>query len=249
MARQAEARTEPRVPLSRQRALDVAVTLADAGGIGSLTMRRLAQELGVEAMSLYHHVAGKDDILDGMIDIVFSEIELPPAGTDWKTAMRRRAHSARTALARHPWAISLMESRTAPGPATLRHHDAVIGCLRHAGFSIELTAHAYSVLDSYIYGFAHQQINLPFDTAEETEEVADTIMRQLPAGEYPHLVEMAVEHVLQPGYDYGNEFEFGLGLILDGLERSLHAWHESTHERNNRDSDLGLGGIRQRADI
>jgi AcrR family transcriptional regulator len=249
MARQADPRTEPRVPLSRERALHVAAALADAGGIGSLTMRKLAQELGVEAMSLYHHVAGKDDILDGMIDIVFGEIELPATGTDWKTAMRRRAHSARTALSRHPWATSLMESRTAPGPATLRHHDAVIGCLRRAGFSIELTAHAYSVLDSYIYGFAHQQINLPFHTAEETMQVADTILRPMPAGEYPHLTELAVEHVLQPGYDYGNEFEFGLGLILDGLERSLHAWHESTHERNNPDSDLEPGGTRQRAEI
>ncbi len=221
MPRRTDAKAEPRVPLSRQRALHVAVALADAGGIGSLTMRKLAQELGVEAMSLYHHVANKDDILDGMVDIVFGEIDLPPTSTDWKTAMHRRAHSARTALSRHPWAISLMESRTAPGPATLRHHDAVIGCLRHAGFSIEMTAHAYSLLDSYIYGFAHQQINLPFDTAEETKEIADAILHQLPADEYPHLIELTTEHVLQPGYDYGNEFEFGLDLILDGLERSL----------------------------
>jgi len=220
-ARRTDAKAEPRVPLSRQRALQVAVALADTGGIGSLTMRRLAQALGVEAMSLYHHVANKDDILDGMVDIVFGEIALPPATTDWKTAMQRRAHSARTALARHPWAISLMESRATPGPATLRHHDAVIGCLRHAGFSIEMTAHAYSVLDSYIYGFAHQEMNLPFDTAEETKEVADAILHQFPAGEYPHLVELATEHVLQPGYDHGDEFEFGLDLILDGLARSL----------------------------
>jgi AcrR family transcriptional regulator len=212
---------QPRVPLSRQRALEVAIALADAGGIGSLTMRKLAQELGVEAMSLYHHVANKDDILDGMVDIVFSEIELPPTSTDWKTAMRRRAQSARTALSRHPWAISLMESRRAPGPANLRHHDAVLGCLRHAGFSIELTAHAYSVLDSYIYGFARTEISLPFDTAEETQELADELMQQFLAGQYPHLVELTTKHVLKPGYDYGNEFEFGLDLILDGLERSL----------------------------
>ncbi len=165
-------------------------------------------------------MASKDNIIDGMVDIVFSEIYLPPASTDWKTAMHRRALSARTALSRHPWAISLMESRTAPGPATLRHHDAVIGCLRHAGFSIEMTAHAYSVLDSYIYGFAHQEINLPFDPAEETKEIADAILHQLLADEYPHLIELTTEHVLQPGYDYGNEFEFGLDLILGGLERS-----------------------------
>lgn len=221
MATPTDTKTEPRTPLSRQRALHVAVALADAGGIASLTMRRLAQELGVEAMSLYHHVANKDDILDGMIDIVFSEIELPGAGTDWKTAMRHRAHSARTALARHRWAISLMESRKAPGPATLRHHDAVIGCLRHAGFSIEMTAHAYSLLDSYIYGFAHQEINLPFDTAEETTEIADAILARFSDGQYPHFVELATAHVLQPGYDYRNEFDFGLNLIVDGLERSL----------------------------
>jgi AcrR family transcriptional regulator len=227
MAGRTGTKSPVRPPLSRQRALDVAVGLADRDGIESVTMRRLAQELGVEAMSLYHHVASKADILDGMIDIVFSEIDLPSTGADWRTAMHQRAHSARAALARHPWAISLMESRTAPGPATLRHHDAVIGCLRHAGFSVEMTAHAYSVLDSYIYGFAHQQINLPFDTAEETQELAAAILGQHLGAEYPNLVELTTEHVLQPGYDYGNEFEFGLDLILDGLERSLQ--RQSSH--------------------
>ena len=211
----------PRVPLSRQRALQVAVALADAEGIGALTMRRLAQEVGVEAMSLYHHVPNKDDILDGMIDIVFSEIELPAIGTDWKTAMRRRAQSARTVLARHPWAISLMESRRAPGPATLRHHDAVLRCLRQGGFSIELTAHAYSVLDSYIYGFAQQEAGLPLNTPAETKEVADGIMQHLQPDDYPYLIELMTQHALRPGYDYGNEFDFGLELILDGLQRSL----------------------------
>jgi AcrR family transcriptional regulator len=223
MARHTDTEAELRVPLSRQRALDVAVALADAGGLGSVTMRKLAQELGVEAMSLYHHVANKDDILDGMVDIVFSEIDLPPTTPDWKTAMLRRARSARAALSRHPWAIGLMESRSAPGPATLRHHDAVIGCLRHAGFSIEMTAHAYSLLDSYIYGFTHQESTMAFDTPEGTQELADEILQQLPAGEYPHLIELATEHVLQPGYNYGDEFEFGLDLILAGLERSLEA--------------------------
>jgi hypothetical protein len=157
-----------------------------------------------------------------MVDIVFSEIDLPATNSNWKTAMRRRALSARTALSRHPWAISLMESRTAPGPASLRHHDAVLGCLRHAGFSIEMTAHAYSVLDSYIYGFAHQEANLPLESPERTKEVADAILHQLPADEYPHLVEFATQHVLKPGYDYGAEFAFGLDLILDGLEPPSH---------------------------
>jgi AcrR family transcriptional regulator len=209
----------PRRPLSRERVLRAAVDLADAGGVGSLSMRKLAQELGVEAMSLYRHVRNKGDIVDGMVDLVFGEIGLPPGGVDWKTAMRRRAIAAREVLARHPWAIGLMESRSTPGPATLRHHDAVIGCLRAAGFSIALTAHAYSVLDSYVYGFALQQASLPFKTSEEVVGVAGSFLRQFPAEAYPHLAELTVQHVLRPGYDYADEFEFGLGLVLDGLER------------------------------
>jgi hypothetical protein len=185
-------------------------------------MRKLGVELGIEAMSLYNPVANKSDLLDGMIDSVFGEIELPSGGTDWRTAMRRRAISARQVMSRHPWAIGLMESRTTPGPATLRHHDAVIGTLRGAGFSVELAAHAFSALDSYIYGFALQEASLPFHTAEESARVAQMIRAQFSSGEYPHLTELTVEHVLQPGYDYGNEFAFGLNLILDGLERARH---------------------------
>ena len=211
----------PRPPVTRERALSTAVALADAGGIGSLTMRRLAQELGIEAMSLYHHVAGKDDILDGMIDIVFGEIELPPEDVEWKTAMRERARSARAAMTRHPWAISLMQSRASPGPATLRHHDAVLGACRRAGFSVAMAAHAFSLIDSYIYGFVLQETTLPFTTTEETAGVAQAIYAQFADGQYPHLVELTVQHVLQPGYDYGAEFEFGLDLILDGLDRAL----------------------------
>ena len=211
---------EPRTRLNRDRVLRSAIALADAGGIESLTMRKLGVELGVEAMSLYHHVANKSDLLDGMIDGVFGEIDLP-SGTDWRTAMRRRAISAREVLSRHRWAVGLMESRSTPGPATLRHHDAVLETLRGADFSIKMAAHAYSALDSYIYGFALQEPSLPFHTAE-TAQVTQAIMAQFASGEYPHLTEMAVEHVLQPGYAYGNEFEFGLDLILDGLERARH---------------------------
>jgi AcrR family transcriptional regulator len=212
------------IPLSRQRVLDAAVALADQDGVGALSMRKLAQELGVEAMSLYHHVAGKDAILDGIVDVVFGEIELPSGDGGWKAAMRRRAVSARAALRRHPWATALMESRTTPGPANLRHHDAVLGVLRNAGFSVALAAHAYSLLDAYIYGFALQESSLPFETPEETAEVAESIMAGYPADAFPYLTEMAVEHVLQPGYDYGNEYQFGLELILDGLERALAGW-------------------------
>jgi len=210
---------ERRRPLSRERVLRAAFERTDKDGIESLSMRKLAQELGVEAMSLYRHVRNKGEIVDGMIDLVFGEIGLPPRGADWKSAMRQRAISAREVLARHRWAIGLMESRSTPGPATLQHHDAVIGCLREAGFSIAMAAHAYSVLDSYIYGFALQQASLPFNTSDEAVEVADGILRQFPVHAYPHLTEMAVQHVLQPGYDYGDEFEFGLDLIFDSLER------------------------------
>jgi AcrR family transcriptional regulator len=220
MARPARRTPPPRTPLRRETVLDAAVALADAQGVRSLTMRKLGQALGVEAMSLYNHVRNKDELLDGMIDVVFGEIELPAATSDWKSAMRRRAISARTALARHRWAIGLMESRSSPGPATLRHHDAVLGCLRGAGFSVAMAAHAASALDSYIYGFALQEAGLPFDTAEQTADVVHEILEQMPADEYPHLTEMAVEHVLQPGYDYGDEFEFGLDALLDGLERA-----------------------------
>ena len=213
----------PRAPLSRERVLRAAVDFADASGITSLSMRSLAHQLGVEAMSLYRYVRNKDDMVDGMVDHVFGEIGLPTTGAAWKPAMRQRAISAREALTRHSWAIGLMESRRRPGPATLRHHDAVLGCLREAGFSIAMAAHAYALLDSYIYGFALQQASLPFRTSEEVVEVADSILRQFPADAYPHLAELTIQHVLQPGYDFADEFEFGLELILDGLESARNS--------------------------
>jgi AcrR family transcriptional regulator len=199
--------------------LEVAVDLADRNGLEAPSMRKLGEALGVEAMSLYSHVANKDDLLDGMIDAVFTEIDLPSADDGWRIAMRQRAVSVREVLRRHRWAIGLMESRTSPGPATLAHHDAVIGVLRAGGFSVPQTAHAFSVLDSYIYGFALQEKGLPFQTADEAAEVAQAMFAQIPVDRYPHVVELATQHALQPGYDYGAEFEFGLDLILDGLER------------------------------
>jgi AcrR family transcriptional regulator len=210
----------PRIPLNRQRVLRAAIALADENGIESLTMRRLGREVGVKAMSVYNHVASKEDLLDGMIDVVFSEIELPSAGDSWQTAMRKRAISVRAVLSRHRWAIGLMESRTSPGPATLRHHDAVIGCLRDAGFPVELAAHAYSVLDSYIYGFALQERGLPFSTPAESSALAQAMLARFAADQHPHLAEFTLKHVLQAGYDYGDEYEFGVGLIVDGLERA-----------------------------
>ncbi len=213
-----EPQSKPRAPLTRERALSAAVELADAEGIGSVTMRKLALKLGIEAMSLYHHVANKDDILDGMIDMVFAEIDLPSDGADWKTAMGDRARSARAAMTRHPWAISLMESRSSPGPATLRHHDAVLGACRAAGFSVQMAAHAFSLIDSYLYGFVLQEVNLPFDDGDNLEEVVESMLLPFSADDYPHLVELTTEHILKPGYSYGDEFEYGLGAILDSLE-------------------------------
>jgi AcrR family transcriptional regulator len=199
--------------------LRTALDLADRDGIGSLSMRKLGRELGVEAMSLYNHVVSKDDLLDGLADIVVGEIEVPSIGDDWKAAMRRRAISAREMLTRHPWAGGLMESRTIPSPARSRYPEAVVGSLRQAGFSVQMTIHAFFTLDSFIYGFAVQEQNLPSGTPEELAGVAEMILGALPAEDYPYLNEVIVDHVLKAGFDYADEFEFGLDLILDGLER------------------------------
>ena len=221
MTAEPESSTEPRIPLTKERVLDAAIALADESGIGSLTMRKLAEALGVEAMSLYYHVANKDVILDGMVDQAFSEIDMSFVELDWRSAMRNRAISVRRVLSLHPWAISLMQSRTNPGPALLHHHDSVIGTLRQAGFSIEMTAHAFSALDAYIYGFVSQELSLPFDTssADEVAAIAEAILENFPTEAFPHLAELTIEHVMQPGYNYADEFEFGLDLILDSLER------------------------------
>ncbi len=209
--------------LSRATVLAEAVALADRIGIEPFTIRRLADALGVGPMSIYHHVPNKEAILDGMVDLVFSEIDPPPEGLRWKDAVRVRCVSARTVLRRHPWAPPLMESRSTPGPETLRHHDAVLGCLRGGGLSLQLTAHAYAVLDSYLYGFALEEANLPVGGRGEIAETAERLIEPLPAGEYPHLVELATEHVLRTGYDFGDSFEFGLDLLLDGLEAAARA--------------------------
>ena len=214
-----------RAPLNRDAVLGAALHLADLEGIEALTMRTLGRELGVEAMSLYNHVRNKEDVLDGLVDIVFSEVELRCEERDWKAAMRRRAISVREVLARHRWAIGLMESRTHPGGANLRHHDSVLRCLREAGFSVAMAAHAYSALDSYIYGFALTQMNLPFETGEQAAEVAEAILGQNVATEYPYLAEIAAEHVMKPGYSYSNEFEHGLDLLLEALSRDLKRSH------------------------
>jgi AcrR family transcriptional regulator len=209
-----------REPLSRERVLVAAVAVADAGGPGSLTIRSLAEHLGVRPMAIYYHVANKDEILDGILDRVFAEIELPAVDGEWRTELARRAHSAREVLRRHPWAIPLLQSGTSPGPATLRHHDAVIATLRGAGFSVRMTAHAYALLDSYVYGFALSEASLPINGPETVAEVAAAMEARHPLDDYPHLAEFSAEHIMRPDYDFGAEFPFGLDLILDGLARS-----------------------------
>jgi AcrR family transcriptional regulator len=223
MSVQSNPRARRRAPLTRERVLETAVRRADEGGIEALSMRKLGQEVGVEAMALYHHFANKDDLIDSMVDLVFGEIGLPPSGGNWQNAMRQRAIAVRDALLRHPWAIGLMESRRRPGPANLRHHDAVIGSLRAGGFDIAMAAHAYSLLDSYIYGFALTKMNLPFETSDDVAKVAQSMLEPFPHDEYPNMIELLTDHVMKPGYNYADEFEYGLDLVIDGLERALAA--------------------------
>jgi len=215
-------RTTSNGTLSRDRALRAAVRLADAAGLEAVTMRRLARELGAGAMSLYHYVTSKDDLLDGMVDRVFSEIEAPKADGDWLDALRRRSSSARDVLLEHSWALALMESRSNPGPANLRHREAMTACLRTAGFTIEMTAHATWLLDSYIYGFVLQEANLPFDGADELADHADAFVDLLPAETYPYSNETA-KTLLASGYDPSTEFTFGLEAVLGALERMRRA--------------------------
>jgi len=222
MVRRTKEKAGVRAPLTRERVVEAAVRIADRSGIQSLSMRRLGEEVGVEAMSLYNHVSNKEDVLDAMIDWVFRQAELAEDESGWKAAMQGRATRVRQLLLRHPWAIGLMESRRQPGAATLRHHNAVLGVLRKGGFSIELAAHAYSLLDSYVYGFTMNELSLPFEGSGQAAELGESMIGGLRAA-YPWLAEMIREHASRPGYSYSNEFEFGLDLILDGLERALAA--------------------------
>jgi AcrR family transcriptional regulator len=205
--------------LSKERVLRAAIALADEGGIEALSMRRLAKELGVEAMSLYNHVANKDEILDGIIDVVSSEVDLPD-GVDWKKAIRRNAISYRDVLLRHRWASSLRISRQGGGPTSLRNADWMLRTLREAGFSDDLIYHAFHILEAYVLGFTVQQLNFPYE-GEELAGLAATFLQQLPAGEYLDFVEHVKQH-LEPRHGEGG-FELGLDLILDGLERARDA--------------------------
>ncbi|MFC4334194.1 TetR/AcrR family transcriptional regulator [Salininema proteolyticum] len=222
----AERQTGPgggRRTVSREKVLEAAVALADEAGSGVPSMRKLAARLGIEAMSLYHHFRSKDLILDGMVDSVFGEVELPRPGVDWRTGMRARAGSMRDALNRHPWAVGLMDSRKNPGRATLRHHEAVIGGLREGGFSIAGAARAALIMDGYVYGFVLQEAALPSGPGE-LEDVGESILDGLSAEEYPHLREMVADRAFASGPDFAAEFAVGFDLVLEGLERHRDDW-------------------------
>ena len=210
---------DTRAPLSRERVLRAAIALADAEGIESLTMRRLAKELGVEAMSLYHHMANKEEILNGIVDLVVGEFELPEAGGDWRAAMRRAAISAHEVLLAHPWAASLVLSGAGISSARLRHMNAILGCLRQAGFTADQTDHAYHALDSHIMGFTLWVVGMNFGTSENLAALATDLLQQLNLRELPHLAEHVEQHLKPRDPEAEGEFAFGLDLILDGLER------------------------------
>jgi len=210
-----------RPALNQDRIIGAAVRVADRGGVGHVSMRNVGKELGVEAMSLYHHLAGKDALLDGLAGWIFTQIELPDPHDPWRRAMVDRAASARRALSQHPWALGLIESRRSPGVGLLRHHESVLACLRHNGFSVVLASHAFSAFDAYVFGFVLTELNLPMGADESVEDFVEEIRSMLPADEYPHLVEMITDQVVGQDYAYADEFEFGLDLIIDSLERHL----------------------------
>ena len=210
-----------RTPLTRERIVDAAAAVADENGLAGVSMRTVGKRLGVEAMSLYHHIGGKEQLLDELADWVFSRIRTPEIGSPWRDEMRARARSQREVLSAHPWGLVLVESRRAAGPEVLGHHNAVLGCLRRDGFSVALAAHAFSVLDAYVYGFVLTEQRLPFEADGEVEDFAMELA--LPVEQYPYMVEMIGELVIGRDYAYGEEFEHGLELILDGLAGRLAA--------------------------
>ena len=219
--------------LTRERVVAEAVRLADADGLGGLTMRRLGEALGVEAMSIYHHVDGKEALLDAMVDVVFAEVSVPE-GDDWRSALQLRAESMRAALARHPWALAVRSGLRTPGPATLTQHDTVLGCLRRGGFSVPLAGHAFALLDAYVYGFAQQEAALPFESGQDTAEMTGAFLAAMPEGVFPYLREYAVDRVMQPGWDFANKFGWGLELVLDGLAERLSREAATASSRGGR---------------
>ncbi|WP_347755432.1 TetR/AcrR family transcriptional regulator [Agrococcus sp. ProA11] len=216
----AETQARARASLDRNSIIVGAVELADEIGLEPLTIRRLAEHLGARPMTLYHYVSGKDDIVTGMVGRVFDEVERPLPGAPWKEAIRARALSLRAALRRHPWAIPIMESRRTPGPDILDHHEALLTTWLSTGFPLPQIAHGLAIVDAFVYGFVLQEAALPFgDRDGDLSEASDGIVAPLSAERYPALVRFTTEHVMQPGYSFGDSFEVGLDLVLDGIER------------------------------
>jgi AcrR family transcriptional regulator len=209
---------EPRLPLTRDRILRAALELADDDGIDSLTMRKLGQDLGFEAMSLYHYVANKNDLLDGLCDLVLAESDLPSPHGDWAEAVRASAISVHRALHRHPWACTLLMSPDHVRPARLRYMDSLLGRLRDAGFSAETTYHAYHVIDGHIFGFSFWQSSHSY-TPAEVSHLVEMFAKAIPEDEYPHLHEHGAQHLAEGSHHDVSAFEFGLDLILDGLKK------------------------------
>lgn len=221
--KQPTAAAKQRLPLTRERILFAAMEVADEGGAAALTIRSVAQRLDAKPMAIYHHVRNKEEILDGLLDLMFAEIDVPDLDQPWRAEIRRTAGSARRVLHTHPWAIVLLQGSTSPGPATLRHHDAVIGVLRGSGLSVRDTAHAFALLDSYVYGFALSEAALPINGPQTVAETATAMIERNPLDGYPHLLEFTTEHVLRPDYDFGEEFDFGLDVLMDGMDRLLRS--------------------------
>lgn len=205
--------------LSRTRILRSALELADREGLEGVSMRKVAQGLGVQAMSLYNHVANKEDLIDGMVELVVGEMAVPQVDQGWKGEMRRRAIVAHTVLLRHPWAAIALMSRVNVGPMMLRYIDATLGCLHAGGFSLVMADHAWNAMDSHIYGFTMQELKFPFEP-EDYAEAAKMGMGLVPAELYPHMHGLTIE-VMERRYDGLHDFEFGLEMVLDGLERRL----------------------------
>lgn len=209
---------DKRPAVTRDRVLDAAFALADEAGLQAVSMRRIGKQLGVEGMALYNHVKDKEDILDGIVERVLSEIPLPSTDQDWKDAMRARANAARHVFLQHRWAVGLLETRSAnSSPARLQYFDAVLGCLRGAGFAATLAMRAFSTLDSYIYGAILQEVTLPFDTPDSLEAIGDDLLAQMGSA-YPHLTEATVR-AMEDGWSRADQFRFGLDLVLDALEQ------------------------------
>ncbi|HQE31093.1 MAG TPA: TetR/AcrR family transcriptional regulator C-terminal domain-containing protein [Propionibacteriaceae bacterium] len=210
-----------RTPLSRERIIEAAAAVADEGGLSAVSMRNVGRKLGVEAMSLYHHVADKEALIDSLTDWVFAQVDLPVMTDPWRSAMASRAASARRVLSAHPWALGMIESRTNPGPATLRQHEAVLGNLRRAGFSVRLAGHTFSILDAYVFGFVLTEVHLPFEDDSGAKEFVGNL--DLDATAFPYLSEFISDRVMGGSYNYGDEFDDGLQMILDAIEARLAA--------------------------